>query len=127
MPAAAGNTQKATITTGTPKQWKTTTLDGFGRVIKVQTVHDSTAVSEVDSQYAPCAYDSQLRLTSIQTTGYQLPTLVNMQYVYPTSADNGRITRTIDGVTGETVNYTYDQLNRLATATAECMVAKLHV
>ncbi len=33
----------------------TTTLDGFGRAISVQTGHDSTTVSEVDTQYAPCA------------------------------------------------------------------------
>ena len=46
------NTQTATL----ENQWKKTTLDGFGRVISVQTGHDSTApVSEVDTQYAPCA------------------------------------------------------------------------
>jgi RHS repeat-associated protein len=52
-------TQTATIThppenpNGTT--WKRTTLDGFGRTIKVETGHDSTTVSQVDTQYAPCA------------------------------------------------------------------------
>ena len=44
--------------------------------------------------------------------------MLNMQYIYPTSADNGRIRQTIDGISGETVTYTYDQLNRLASATS---------
>ena len=63
------NTQTATITNGkdqygnpitppadreTPR-WKKTTLDGFGRVTRVETGHDSTTVSQVDTQYAACA------------------------------------------------------------------------
>jgi RHS repeat-associated protein len=62
-------------------------------------------------------YDSQLRLTNIVTGGYQNP-MMSMQYNYSGTADNGRITSTVDGISGETVNYTYDQLNRLATAMA---------
>src|SRR5207253_8324208 len=45
------NTQKATLGT----RWKKTTLDGFGRVTRVESGHDSTTVSQVDTQYAPCA------------------------------------------------------------------------
>ena len=48
---ATANTQTATIGT----RWKKTTLDGFGRTIKVETGHDSTTVSQVDTQYAACA------------------------------------------------------------------------
>jgi YD repeat-containing protein len=43
---------------------------------------------------------------------------MDMQYVYPGGANNGRIAQTIDGVAGETVNYTYDSLNRLTGAGA---------
>jgi RHS repeat-associated protein len=43
---------------------------------------------------------------------------IDMQYIYPAGQNNGRISQTTDGVTGETVNYTYDALNRLATAQA---------
>jgi len=38
------------------------------------------------------------------------------QYVYPAGQNNGRIIQSISG--GQTVNYTYDSLNRLATAQA---------
>jgi RHS repeat-associated protein len=41
---------------------------------------------------------------------------MDMQYVYPAGQNNGRVSQTIDGVTGETVSYTYDGLNRLSTA-----------
>ena len=41
-----------------------------------------------------------------------------MQYIYSAGHNNGRVTQTIDGVLGETVNYTSDNLHRLLTATA---------
>jgi RHS repeat-associated protein len=43
---------------------------------------------------------------------------MDMQYIYTAGQNNGRIVQAIDGVAGETVNYTYDALNRLATAGA---------
>jgi YD repeat-containing protein len=52
---ATSNTQTATLGTGTGARFKKTTLDGFGRVTRVETGHDSTTVSQVDTQYAPCA------------------------------------------------------------------------
>ena len=36
--------------------------------------------------------------------------------MYTAGQNNGRIVQSVDGVAGETVNYTYDALNRLATA-----------
>jgi RHS repeat-associated protein len=58
-------------------------------------------------------YNAMLQLTRMQGPW------MDMQYVYPAGgANNGRIAQTIDGVGGETVNYTYDALNRLATAGA---------
>ena len=44
--------------------------------------------------------------------------MMDMQYVYAAGQNNGRITQSIDGVANETVNYTYDALNRLASANA---------
>ncbi len=38
--------------------------------------------------------------------------------LYNTGHNNGRVTQTIDGVLGETVNYTYDYLHRLTGAAA---------
>lgn len=58
------NTQTATLgdyTTDNPPvlkpgyRWKTTTMDGFGRTIKVETGHDTTTVSMTETEYAPCA------------------------------------------------------------------------
>jgi YD repeat-containing protein len=43
-------------------------------------------------------------------------TVMDMQYVFAAGANNGRITSSIDGVVGETANYTYDALNRLTLA-----------
>jgi RHS repeat-associated protein len=42
--------------------------------------------------------------------------IMDMQYNYTAGANNGRISSSVDYIAGETVNYTYDLLNRLATA-----------
>jgi RHS repeat-associated protein len=63
------------------------------------------------------SYDSQLRLTGIVTGGYQSP-MLNETYVYSATADNGRITKTVNGISGETITYAYDEINRLASATS---------
>jgi RHS repeat-associated protein len=57
-------------------------------------------------------YNNLMQLTQLTNGG------VNMQYIYPTGQNNGRVSQTIDGVLNETVNYTYDMWNRLITATA---------
>jgi RHS repeat-associated protein len=36
-------------------QWKQTTLDGFGRTLKVITGHDGVSMAETDTHYGPCA------------------------------------------------------------------------
>ena len=60
-------------------------------------------------------YNSLLQLTRQQVylyPGYAF----DMQYVYAAGANNGRITQSIDNVSGENVTYTYDALNRLIHA-----------
>jgi RHS repeat-associated protein len=57
-----------------------------------------------------------MQLTRILTTSGQ--SVTDMTYNYPAGHNNGRISQLIDGVLGETVNYTYDAVNRLATAQA---------
>jgi RHS repeat-associated protein len=42
--------------------------------------------------------------------------LENLTYNYPTGANNGKISSTSNAISGETVSYTYDSLNRLYTA-----------
>ncbi|PWU04124.1 MAG: hypothetical protein C5B51_17445 [Terriglobia bacterium] len=46
--------------------------------------------------------------------------VVDMGYSYTAGQNNGRTSQSTDGVVGETVNYTYDSLNRLATAQPLC-------
>jgi YD repeat-containing protein len=58
-------------------------------------------------------YNAMLQMTRMTVSG-----MMDMQYVYPGGANNGRITQSIDGIGGETVNYTYDALNRLSGAGA---------
>jgi YD repeat-containing protein len=45
------NTQTATL----GGRWTKTTLDGFGRTVKVETGNGGTTVSVAESEYAPCA------------------------------------------------------------------------
>ena len=56
-------------------------------------------------------YNNMLQLTHLTVNGG-----VDMQYIYSAGHNNGRVTQTIDGALGETVNYTYDNLHRLLTA-----------
>ena len=69
-------------------------------------------------------YNQMLQLTQMTVTGtsfstlYTSQTAMDMQYKYTAGQNNGRIFQSVDGVAGETVNYTYDKLNRLAAAGA---------
>jgi RHS repeat-associated protein len=40
----------------------------------------------------------------------------NLSYNYPTGTNNGKISSMYNAISGETITYTYDSLNRLATA-----------
>ena len=54
----AGAQQTATLGTGTAARWKRTSLDGFGRVVRVESGNGAStnvAVSQVDTEYGPCA------------------------------------------------------------------------
>ena len=59
------------------------------------------------------SYNARSQLTQIGITGTMS---FNMQYVYSTTQNNGQITQAIDAVSGETIDYAYDSLNRLITA-----------
>ncbi len=59
------------------------------------------------------SYNSMLQLTGL-TSG----STVSMTYGYSSTQNNGKIISQSDAISGETVQYTYDALNRLASATA---------
>jgi RHS repeat-associated protein len=61
-------------------------------------------------------YNSLLQLTRMTATGGT--TLMDMQYNYSSTQNNGRIVSSNDYVTGENVTYGYDALNRLTSASA---------
>jgi len=63
-------------------------------------------------------YNNLFQLTRQTATSGQ-STVMDMQYKFTAAANNGRIYQSIDGVTGETVDYTYDPLSRLTKAETE--------
>jgi YD repeat-containing protein len=58
-------------------------------------------------------YNNLLQMTRMTVSG-----MMDMQYVYQAGQNNGRIVQSIDGIANETVNYSYDLLNRLSAASA---------
>src|ERR1700721_2776844 len=55
-------------------------------------------------------YNSLKQVTAIGSNG------VDVSYAYSPTQNNGKIRSQTDGVSGETVTYTYDSLNRLLEA-----------
>lgn len=105
------------------------TFDSMGRL---NTMTDNVAMQQV---ITGATYGPANELTSItggsyygawagETRGYnslkQLIGItsgsVGVSYAYPATGNNGKISSQTDAVSGETVTYTYDVLNRLATA-----------
>ena len=60
-------------------------------------------------------YNSMLQLKRLQSSAY--PVGVDVSYNYPSTGNNGKIASQTDNVSGEQVVYTYDAINRLASAT----------
>jgi len=56
-------------------------------------------------------YNAQFQLTRIT-----VPSVLDIQYVYPATNNNGKISSQTDVLSGEQITYTYDALNRLASA-----------
>ncbi len=100
----------------------TTTYDTMGRV---STVNDGSLVRQ-PATYGPAGelltmsngvaetrtYNSMLQLTHLISSG------VDITYAYSATQNNGKIVSQTDNISGEQVQYTYDSLNRLATAQA---------
>ena len=49
-------------------------------------------------------------------------TVENLTYNYPSGANNGKLSSMYNAVSGETITYTYDSLNRIATA-SDCTLS----
>ena len=63
------------------------------------------------------AYNSLMQLTNITTNDTYLPSSkINITYNYTAGSNNGKIGSATDAISGETVSYQYDSLNRLISA-----------
>jgi hypothetical protein len=62
------NTQTATQAQPAPltgNRFKRTTVDGFGRTVRVETGHDGVTVSMTDTLYGPCACSPLGKMTAV--------------------------------------------------------------
>src|SRR5579883_1795254 len=84
-------------------KWKRTTLDGFGRVIRVETGHESTTVSIVDTQYAPCACSPLGKTSAVSQPYAPGATPVWTRYTY----DGAGRTLTVTAPDGSVTRYSY--------------------
>ena len=115
----------------------TNTYDSMGRLQKLTDVPSQTDIIS-NTTYNPAGqllttagvngapsetrtYNSIGQLTQLNVclnfSGY-CPTSINTQYAYSATQNNGKITSETDVLSGEQVAYTYDSLNRLASATS---------
>ncbi len=100
------------------------TYDSMGRPysgagVQALTYSEADLPSRIDyaGYYEERTYNSlrQLVSQSYKQAGTG-SVLAGFTYTFPTGTNNGRISTFSDGVTGETVNYQYDALNRLISA-----------
>ena len=61
-------------------------------------------------------YNATMQLTNITSSAPSGIQSLNMTYNFSATQNNGRIVSAVDAVTGESVSYTYDSLNRLIAA-----------
>ena len=102
----------------------TYSFDSVSRPIGLTDQNNYAAVSSV--QYAPSnqmlslnyfgVSESRTYNTLMQLTNVTIPGQLNLTYNYPTGTNNGKISSQSDAISGETVTYAYDSLNRLLSA-----------
>jgi RHS repeat-associated protein len=66
------------------------------------------------------SYNVLNQLTNISTSAPPYPAQ-NLTYNYPTGTNNGKISSMYNAISGETISYSYDSLNRISTA-SDCTV-----
>src|ERR1039457_579060 len=103
--------------------------DAMGRLSQMNDQSNNVLVNNL--QYGPAGqlqqigffgatetrqYNSMLQLTQWTVTNGGMGTVLNMQYGYSATQNNGKIAMQNDLLGGEQVNYVYDSLNRLISA-----------
>jgi YD repeat-containing protein len=85
-------------------------------------IYNGTIVPIVSTFSEGRQYNNMLQLTHLTGSATNFTVVrsswanVDLQYVYNVGHNNGRVSQTVDNVLNETVNYTYDYLHRLTTA-----------
>ena len=103
-------------------------FDSMGRLLSLTNVTTSTTLANgatynAASQLTGLNYGPSLGWAETRTyntlgqmTRITVPTVMDMEYTFHATQNNGQITKQKDYISGEEVNYTYDLLNRLLTA-----------
>jgi RHS repeat-associated protein len=107
----------------------TYSFDSMSRPIGLTDQNNYAAVSGVQYGGSSCAlanemvsmsffgvtesrcYNTRMQLTNVTVGGH-----INMTYNYPSGTNNGQISSQTDNLSGETVTFAYDSLNRLISA-----------
>ena len=105
---AMGQPEKLTSSDHPGKPLVELAYDVLGRITETTLGNDVIVSNTYDS--------STMRLTS-RTANKESTEL--MDFNYQAYDDNGNITRIFDGMRGETIDYEYDELNRLKSAVAQ--------
>jgi RHS repeat-associated protein len=74
------------------------------------------AAGQMTQMTGPAGVETRQYNVLGQLTRITVPGVVDFEYVFSGTANNGRITRAKDYITGEDVDYAYDALNRLISA-----------
>lgn len=99
-------------------------FDSMNRLSGMKTSGGATIVNNVSynaaNQLLTMNYDALAETRSYnvlnQLTNITAGTSENLTYNYPTGTNNGKVSSMYNAVSGETITYTYDSLNRLLTA-----------
>ena len=102
----------------------TYSYDSMYRLSGMKTSGGTTVVNNVSYNAAnqlltidyPSGNETRTYNALNQLTNVAVGTTENLTYNYPSGANNGKLSSMYNAVSGETVTYTYDSLNRLLTA-----------
>jgi RHS repeat-associated protein len=111
-----------------PQQSYANSFDGMGRLNAMlnnqtqtnwpQSVQYGPSGEVVQISYSTSYTETRQYNSLVQLTRLTNPFGLDMQYGYPSAQNDGRVSNTVENITRETVNYTYDTLNRLTAATS---------
>ena len=116
--SSTGSTPGPTYTYAFDNMWRPITLTDQNENVDVSGVTYNAANQLLSIDYfgqgESRQYNSLGQLIQMSSTGG--PTTMNYSYNFPTGTNNGKISSAHNAVSGETITYQYDSLNRLISA-----------